>query len=45
MKPVNVDELLITVARALEWRQLLIERRQYRAPHMGTHSPIDTKPR
>src|SRR5262249_62289626 len=29
MKPVNVDELLIAADRALERRQLLIERRQY----------------
>ena len=29
VKPVNVDELLITAARALERRQLLVERRQY----------------
>jgi putative two-component system response regulator len=29
MKPVNVDELLIAAERALERRQLLIERRQY----------------
>jgi DNA-binding NtrC family response regulator len=29
MKPVNFDELLITVERALEWRQLLIERREH----------------
>jgi response regulator RpfG family c-di-GMP phosphodiesterase len=29
MKPVNVDELLIACERALERRQLLIERRQY----------------
>ena len=28
MKPINVDELLITAARALERRWLLIERRQ-----------------
>src|SRR5437867_12695329 len=33
MKPINVDELLITAARALERRQLLIERRQHRAPY------------
>jgi response regulator RpfG family c-di-GMP phosphodiesterase len=31
MKPVNVDELLIAADRALERRQLLIERRQYQA--------------
>ena len=31
MKPVNVDELLIAAERALERRQLLIERRQYHA--------------
>jgi response regulator RpfG family c-di-GMP phosphodiesterase len=31
MKPVNVDELLIAAERALERRQLLIERRQYQA--------------
>jgi response regulator RpfG family c-di-GMP phosphodiesterase len=30
VKPVNPDELLITAARALERRQLLIERRQHR---------------
>ena len=30
MKPINVDELLITAARALERRQLLVERRQDR---------------
>jgi len=30
MKPINVDELLITAERALERRHLLIERRQYR---------------
>jgi len=29
-KPVNMDELLIVVERALERRQLLIERREYR---------------
>jgi len=29
MKPINVDELLITADRALERRRLLIERRQY----------------
>ncbi len=29
MKPVNVDQLLIAAERALERRQLLIERRQY----------------
>lgn len=28
MKPVNVDELLITAERALEHRELLIERRR-----------------
>ena len=31
MKPVNVDELLIAAERALERRQLLIERREYHA--------------
>ncbi len=31
MKPVNVDELLIAADRALERRQLLVERRQYHA--------------
>ena len=31
MKPVNMDELLIAAERALERRQLLIERRQYQA--------------
>jgi response regulator RpfG family c-di-GMP phosphodiesterase len=31
LKPVNVDELLIAVERALERRQLLLERRQYQA--------------
>jgi response regulator RpfG family c-di-GMP phosphodiesterase len=31
MKPVNVDELLIAADRALERRQLLIERREYQA--------------
>jgi response regulator RpfG family c-di-GMP phosphodiesterase len=31
MKPVNVDELLIAADRALERRQLLVERRQYQA--------------
>jgi response regulator RpfG family c-di-GMP phosphodiesterase len=31
MKPVNVDELLFAVERALERRQLLIERREYHA--------------
>jgi cyclic di-GMP phosphodiesterase len=31
MKPVNVDELVIAAERALERRQLLIERRQYQA--------------
>jgi len=30
LKPVNVEELLITADRALERRQLLIERRRYR---------------
>src|SRR2546429_6277959 len=29
MKPVNVDELLIAAERAVERRQLLIERREY----------------
>ena len=29
MKPVNIDELLFAVERALERRQLLIERREY----------------
>src|SRR5207247_8608829 len=29
MKPVNIDELLIATERALERRQLLIERREY----------------
>ena len=29
MKPVNMDELLIATERALERRQLLIERREY----------------
>jgi DNA-binding NtrC family response regulator len=32
MKPINMDELLITAERALELRQLLIERRQYQRP-------------
>jgi len=31
MKPVNVDQLLIAADRALERRQLLIERREYQA--------------
>jgi response regulator RpfG family c-di-GMP phosphodiesterase len=31
LKPVNVDELLIAAERALERRQLLIERREYEA--------------
>jgi len=31
MKPVNVDELLFAAERALEHRQLLIERREYHA--------------
>jgi response regulator RpfG family c-di-GMP phosphodiesterase len=31
MKPVNVDELLFAAERALERRQLLIERREYQA--------------
>ncbi len=31
IKPVNMDELLIAAERALERRQLLIERRQYQA--------------
>jgi cyclic di-GMP phosphodiesterase len=31
MKPVNVDELVIAADRALERRQLLIERREYQA--------------
>ena len=31
MKPVNVDELLIAAERAIERRQLLIERREYQA--------------
>jgi response regulator RpfG family c-di-GMP phosphodiesterase len=31
MKPVNVDELLIAADRAIERRQLLIERREYQA--------------
>jgi response regulator RpfG family c-di-GMP phosphodiesterase len=31
MKPVNIDELVIAAERALERRQLLIERRQYQA--------------
>ncbi len=38
MKPVNVDELLIAAERALERRQLLIERRQYHA-HAGGPGP------
>src|SRR2546428_438481 len=33
MKPINIDELLITVERALERRQLLIERRQHHEPY------------
>src|SRR5213596_3036274 len=33
MKPINIDELLITVERALERRQLLIERRQHQEPY------------
>ena len=33
MKPINIDELLITVERALERRQLLIERRQRQQAH------------
>jgi len=33
MKPINVDELLITAARALERRQLLIEHRQHQEPY------------
>src|SRR3989441_12567248 len=40
MKPVNFDELLITVERALERRQLLIERRQHqRAQAQRQKSP------
>lgn len=31
MKPVNIDELLFAASRALERRQLLIERREYQA--------------
>ena len=33
MKPINMDELLITVERALERRQLLIERREHQQDH------------
>jgi DNA-binding NtrC family response regulator len=33
MKPINMDELLITVERALERRQLLIERREHQQAH------------
>jgi DNA-binding NtrC family response regulator len=33
VKPINMDELLITVERALERRQLLIERRQHQQAH------------
>src|SRR6058998_1223521 len=33
MKPINMDELLITAERALERRQLLIERRQHQRAH------------
>src|SRR5439155_27348289 len=32
-KPINIDELQITVERALERRQLLIERRQHQEPY------------
>ncbi|OGK80189.1 MAG: hypothetical protein A2X52_04390 [Candidatus Rokubacteria bacterium GWC2_70_16] len=31
MKPVNVDKLMVTAERALERRQLLVERREYHA--------------
>src|SRR5216110_767232 len=33
MKPINMDELLITVERALERRQLLIEHREHQQAH------------
>ena len=33
MKPINMDELLITAERALERRQLLVERRQHQQAH------------
>src|SRR5436190_6170368 len=33
MKPINMDELLITVERALERRQLLIEHREHQQDH------------
>src|SRR2546425_5717430 len=39
MKPINVDELLITAARALERRQLLIERRRRREPCGQSRQP------
>src|SRR2546425_2752644 len=33
LKPINIDELLIATERALERRQLLIERRQHQRAH------------
>ena len=42
MKPINVDELLITAARALERRQLLIERRQHQEPYGQSQEPDRT---
>jgi len=42
MKPINVDELLITAARALERRQLLIERRQHQEPYGQFQEPDRT---
>src|SRR5438034_2684190 len=39
MKPINMDELLITVERALERRQLLIERREHQQDHGQRQEP------
>lgn len=41
MKPINVDELLITAERAIERRQLLIERRQYRTTLKALGSALE----
>jgi len=40
MKPINVDELLITAARALERRWLLIERRQHQQVQEGDRTTL-----
>src|SRR2546428_5515182 len=44
MKPINIDELLITVERALERRQLLIERRQRQHAHAQRQETDRTTP-